>query len=244
VAYYADGITIQTDDESHIGRRIRATTTHTTRTIQLYVSGLLVGARRPYDGQVQFELEGISATDVIFLLAVDHANADTDYWESAFPTAAANGDRIKFRIWQQGIVYMPDDVLKLYRGDAGDGSATILIHRQQLFPGGRFCCGYGFGYGDSYGYDGDNAPGYGHNYGYYYGFGMHFIDWQTEPLPPGVYPVKAVIEDKHGNASTAWTDNITLTTFARPARALAVGSYTKATDTLVLTFTGSEDITA
>lgn len=243
MAYYSDGITVHTDDAYHGGRLIGLTTTHTTRTIQVYVAGKLHAAARPYDGLVRFHLSGLSATDLLFFLAVDHDSATTDYWADAFPTAAAYGNRIRFKVPRLGSSYKPGDVMKLYRGDAGDGSADDLVHEEQLFPGGRGCVGYGFSYGDSYGYDGGNGAGYGYGYGYEYGIGVDMLIWDTEPLPPGLYPVAVKIEDEYGNASTAWTDSITLSTYARAATSLAVDSYDSGTDTLVLTFTESEDIT-
>ena len=161
MAYYSAGITLTRDFTRDGLRWIYATTTHTTRTIQLYHSGVLKGFADPIDGQVEFILSSLTETDVVFLLAVDDANAETDYWPTSFPTASAYANRIKVFAPQLCIPYMPGDLWIVYRGDAGDGSATIEVHRQQYYPGGRHSCGYGIGYGKCYGIDAGNAAGYG-----------------------------------------------------------------------------------
>ena len=66
--------------------------------------------------------------------------------------------------------------------------------------------------------------------------------WRSEPLAPGAYPVKVVAADRYGNESQAWEATIALQSYARPASGLAVSSYDKATDTLELSFTESEDV--
>ena len=55
----------------------------------------------------------------------------------------------------------------------------------------------------------------------------------------GVSGYKAV---RFPHESTEETGTITLVTFARPDTDLTISSYTKATDTLVLTFTESPDL--
>lgn len=227
------------------GRIERYSTTHTDKVIQLYVSGELYGWAEPDQGVVEFHIPDTSEVDVIFPLAVDRDNSDTDYWSDAFPEAAAHGNKIKIQT-PQLMKYGVNDKWKVYRGDAGDEAATLLIREQDLYPGGRRASGFGlgpFGYG-GFGWDGSNAKGFGYNFGYgEFGFDCDMLEHITEALPPGDYPAKIIIEDEHGNESTAATDTVTLDTYARPASALDVESYDEPTDALELSWTASPDVT-
>lgn len=224
------------------GRIERYSTSHTDRVIQLYISGELYAWAEPDGGVVEFHILDTDPADLIFPLAVDRDNSDTDYWSDAFPEAAAWGNKIKMRV-PCFARYGAGDIIKFYRGDAGDGSATILIREQPMHPGGRRAVGYGRNYGTGvYGRDRRQSKGYGYSYGFQYGFGCEVIEYITEALPPGVYPVKATVEDEHGNVSSETTDTVTLDTYARPASALTVESYTQATDALELSWTESPDI--
>jgi len=225
------------------GRIERYSTTHTDKVIQLYISGDLYQWAEPDQGMVEFYILDTGPADVIFPLAVDRDNSDTDYWSDAFPEAAAWGNKIKFQT-PQLMANAPGDVWKVYRGDAGDASAAILIREQEFYPGGRQASGFGynFGYG-GFGWDGSNAKGFGYNFGIgEFGFDCDMLEHITDALPPGVYPVKATVTDEYGNVSSETTGTVTLDTYARPASALAVESYDKATDALELSWTASPDI--
>ena len=227
------------------GRIERYSNANTDYAIQLYISGELYGWAEPVQGVVEFHIPDTASVDITFPLAVDRDNSDTDYWSAAFPEAAAHGNKIKIQT-PQLMKYGANDRWKVYRGDAGDATADMLIREQDFYPGGRRSSGYGlgaYGYG-GYGWDGFNAKGYGYNYGYgEYGFDCDMLEHVTEALPPGDYPVKIITVDEHGNESTAATDTVTLDTYARPASGLTVESYVMATDALALSWTESPDIT-
>ncbi len=245
MSYTTSGISYLGAETFDGGRIERYSTTHADKVIQLYISGDLYGWAEPDQGVVEFHIPDTDPADVVFPLAVDRDNSDTDYWSAAFPLAAAHGNKIKIQM-PQLMKYGPNDRWKVYRGDAGDASATKLIRDQDFFPGGRRSGGYGLGsYGSGgYGWDGYNAKGYGHNYGHgEYGFDCDMLEHTTEALPPGDYPVKIIVEDEHGNESTEATDIVTLDTYAQPASALTVESYGQGTDALELSWAESPDIT-
>lgn len=226
------------------GRIERYSTTHADKVIQLYISGDLYGWAEPDQGVVEFHIPDADSAGVIFPLAVDRDNSDTDYWSAAFPEAATWGNKIKLQT-PQLMANAPTDVWRVYRGDAGDGSATILIREQEFYPGGRRSSGFGLGaFGSGgFGWDGVNAKGFGYNFGLgEFGFDCDMLEHITDALPPGAYPVKATVEDEHGNVSSETTDTVTLDTYARPASGLTVESYDQATDALELSWTESPDI--
>lgn len=244
MSYTTAGISNLTFEEADLTVTVRATTSHTDKVIQCYLSGSLAAWQKPENGSVAFTLHRPRKTDLIFLLAVDEDEGSVDYWADAFPGASANGNRIVVTVPQMNQGHLPGDLLILYRGDAGDPAGDVEVHRQPYYPGERPAVGYGFVYGSGgYGFDGYNLKGYGYNYGYgEYGFDCDILAWGSEPLSPGVYPVKVVVEDQYGNDSTAYETTATLASYARPADDLAIQSYTPGTDTLVLTFTESPDV--
>jgi len=181
--------------------------------------------------------------DLVALLAVKPAEAETSYWDQAFASDSAHANRISVRTPQLSLAYMPGDVWCVYCDDAGQPAADRLEHTQPFFPGGRAAGGYGIGYGDAYGFDASGAKGYGSNFGRgEYGFDCDMLTWISGPLPPGTYPVKVVVTDACGNESLPWETQVTLAGFARPAADLSVGSYDPDNDLLELSFTQSEDI--
>ncbi len=87
------------------------------------------------------------------------------------------------------------------------------------------------------------AGWFGFNFGYgEFGFDCDMLQWRTEPLPPGTYPLKLTVVDAAGNESSPAERTIDLDTWARPASGPTVESYDSGTDTLELSFTASEDI--
>lgn len=242
MSYTTSGISYLGAETFDGGRVERYSTTHTDKVIQLYISGELYGWAEPVGGVVEFHIPDTDPAAVIFPLAVDRDNSDTDYWSVAFPEVAAQGNKIKMRV-PCFARYGAGDIIKFYRGDAGDESATKLIREQPMHPGGRRAAGYGRNYGTGgYGRDRKQSKGYGYNYGFQYGFGCEVIEHITEALLPGVYPVKIVVEDEHGNVSSETTDTVTLDTYARLASGLTVESYDQPTDALELSWTESPDI--
>ncbi len=244
MGYYTTDISVSRIDEVDLGLIVTAHALRTDRVIQCYVSGDLAAWQQPRGGVVRFVLQQAGPNDTILLLAVDRENSETDYWSEAFGTADTYGNRIhvSFRLdLLDG--YRPGDKWRVYRGSAGDAQATIRAHEVDIFPGGRGATGWGLDWGrGGWGYSGSNAPGWGHHWGFTWGFGIDYLRFVGEPLTRGTYPIKVEVEDEHGNVSTAYETIVVIDTFARPADGLAVSSYTKGTDTLVLTMTPSEDI--
>ena len=243
MSYSTDGITIVDDRPFHGGRRLSIRTTHVDKVIQCYVSGALAAWAAPSQGSVEFVLTESLATELVLLLAVDVSEAERNYWDQACPLDPACANRIRVQTPQLSLAYMPGDVWKVYRGDAGQSQADRLEHVQPFFPGGRRVGGYGIGYGDAYGFDASGARGYGANFGRgEYGFDCDMLTWASEPMPPGVYPIAVVVADRHGNDSPSWTSAVSLTSYARPAADLTVDSYDPSDGRLGLSFTESEDI--
>jgi len=244
MSYTTTGIAYLGAAYTDLGMVVRARTTHADKVIQAYVSGELLCWAWPQDGTVQFALGESLDTEMVFLLAVDPQEAQTNFWNDAFPAAAQHGNRIQVQTPQTIAPYGPGDVWKVYRGGAGEESATVLVHRQEFYPLGLRACGFGAEFGDGgLGWDAAATIGMGYNFGYgEMGFDCEMLRWTSEPLPPGVYPIKVTVEDACGNESAAYETTVTLTTYPRPPRSLAVDSYTRATDTLRLSFTPSEDL--
>lgn len=244
MAYTTSGISNIRYEETDLSIIVRAITTHTDKLIQCYLSGELHAWVKPEDGAVEFHVARPRNVDLIFLLAVDEEEGHVDYWDDAFPGAAANAHRVKVSVPQLNIGFNPGDVLVIYRGAAGAASADTEHHRQEYYPGGRPGVGFGFNFGyGGFGYDGFGIRGFGYNFGYgEFGFDCDMLTWESEPLPPGVYPIKVVIEDRYGNESTAYETTQTLVSYARPADDLAVDTYVLGTDTLNMTFTASPDM--
>jgi len=244
MAYTTTGISGIVLVEHDGGAIIRARSSHADKCVQLYISGRLTDWQHAPAESVEFAIGPLRDEDIVFLLAVDVGEEDTDYWDDAFGVSADYGNRILFSVPQLIKGFGPHDQIKFYRGEAGDESATTLVHQRDFYLGGRRSGGFGhhFGYG-GFGWDGHDAKGFGYNFGYgEFGFDCDMIQWKTEPLPPGVYPYKIIVVDLAGNESTAATGTLTLDTYARPASGLTVESYDKATDALELSFTASEDI--
>lgn len=239
MTYYADSVTRIRVTSGSSGTVWRGRTTYDC--VQCYVSGALVGYDLPdANGDVRFVLSGLTPQDIVFLLAVDPANAGTDYFDDAFPLANVNGNRIQLTI-PIDPDYDAGDVLKAYVGPKDAGSATELVFERELFPQGGGKGGWGFNWGHHWGY-GAVGVGWGYNWGVAWGFGQDTIQFTTGPLLRGDWPVKVTVTDKAENVSTPYTDTVTIDTYARPATGLAVDSYDSGTDTVALSWTASEDL--
>lgn len=239
MAYYAGAVTNLTVNVENRYAVVRARSSKDC--VQCYISGVLIADARPLDELVRFNLPVLGELDIVSLLAVDADDAETDYFTDAFGVSSAYGNRISLKMYTHSR-YLASDRAKFYRGAAGAGNADTLIDDREIFPGGRNCGGWGSQWGSWWGFD-DYGPGWGENWGRgEWGFDCLEIRHLTDPLPSGVYPVKVTIEDEAGNESAGDTDTVTLATYPRPAKNLTVQSYDKATDTLVLSFTESEDL--
>ena len=238
MAYYSDAVTQVSVDGSNRFAVMRAHCIY--ECVQLYIDGELAGSATPWDHWVEFALPPLSGREVIWALAVDAEDAETDYYDEAYPGAAANANRIRLYIIAYS-TYDAEDKAKFYRGDAGDESADTLISEQALFPAGQGKGGWGQRWGRHWG-RGPYGLGWGHTWGRSWGYGAPRIEYTTEPLPPGTYAVKVVIVDMAGNESTAATDSVAVASYAAAATDLTIDSYTLGTDTLVLSLTASGDI--
>ena len=244
MTYETTGISILTIQPHDLGQILRAQTTHLDKVIQCYVSGRLVAWQRPRQGVVEFVLTEPVDEDLVALLAVDEQDGPTSLWEQAFGAQASYSARILLRTPQHIDSYAPGDRWKAYRGEAGDNAADVLVHDQEFYPGGRRSGGWGknWGYG-GWGWSGYDCVGWGSNWGYgEWGFDCELLTWTSEALASGTYPVKITVEDAHGNESVAHETTVTIATYPRPASEAAVESLDKNTDTLVLSFTASEDL--
>ena len=238
MAYYSDAVTQVSVDGSNRFAVMRAHCIY--ECVQLYIDGELAGSATPWDHWVEFALPPLSGREVIWALAVDAEDAETDYYDEAYPGAAANANRI--RMWiNADSTYSPTDKAKFYRGDAGDVSADTEVSEQALFPGGQGKGGWGRQWGLAWGME-DFGLGWGENWGYGWGYGTPRVQYTTEALSPGTYPVQVTVVDAAGNESTAATDSVALASYAATATDLTVDSYTLGTDTLVLSLTASGDI--
>lgn len=243
MSYTTAGVTDVRTIESDGALIVQARSAHGDKVVQCYVAGKLLDWQEAPSELANFVLAGVNEFDLIFLLAVDTDQAQTNYWDQAFGVSADYGNRILLRT-PQTVAYLPGHRWRVHLGDAGDAEATRLAWDRDFYPGGRHCGGFGFNFGDGgFGWDGYDCKGFGYYFGYgEFGYDCDMIKALSEPLPPGTYPYEVNISDEGGNESSGTTGTVTLDTYARPAAGLAVSSYTKATDTLALTWTASEDI--
>jgi len=242
MSYTTTGITVLAASVEGGRLLIRVANAHADKVLQCYVNGILAAAQSAPESVWTCELAPLAATDLVALLAVDPAEAACNFWGAAFDgTLAAN--RLRVRLPQTIVPYRPSGRWRVYRGEAGDGEAELEAYTAPVYPGGRRACGFGAHLGSAFGYDGAGAAGLGATFGVgEFGFDCDLLTWTSKPLPPGTYPIRVTVLDAAGNESAALETTVSLNTYARPARGLAVDSYVAATDTVVLTFTPSEDI--
>ncbi len=244
MSYTAVGITEIRTVEFDGGLVVQARSAHSDKVVQCYVAGKLLDWQDAPAEPVQFVLPGVAESDLIFLLAVDTDEAETDYWDEAFDIPASHGSRIHIRTPQTVAPYLPGDRWRVYLGGAGDAEADTLVWEQAFYPGGRRACGWGAHFSDGgFGWDAVDAKGYGYNLGYgEFGLDCEMLEYESDPMEPRTYPYKVTVVDEAGNPSAATEGTVTLDTYARPAAGLTVESYEKPTDTLRLSFTPSEDL--
>lgn len=212
--------------------------------VQCYLSGELAGWQEPVDGSVQFVLPQTGPQDSIALLAVERGDERTNYYRQAFDAAAPRSSRIQVALRRDLLDgRAATDTWRVCRSAAGGSEADIVMHEACVYPGGDGSCGWGCDWGGGgWGFSGSAAPGWGSCWGYTWGFGIDYLEAVSDPLPRGVYVIRAEIEDARGNVSRAFEASVVVEGYAAPARDLAVESYDPATDTLVLSMTSSEDI--
>jgi hypothetical protein len=242
MAYTDSNITVIAANAYDGGLRLRVHNGNAGYRLQGYIDGNLVGWQTAPGASWEFSAPLRGSSSIIYLLAVDEANLRTNYWAAAFPDTAEH--RLDVKMAQTVAPFLPTDKWRVYRGDAGDASATTKVHEALVYPSGQFACGFGAYFGSGgFGWDAAGAKGFGYSFGLgEFGIDCQMIHWRSDPLPRGTYPVKATIVDAAGNESTASTGSITLPGYARPVADLTVTSYTSGSDTLVLGWTESGDV--
>ncbi len=243
MSYTEAGITLLDALPYDLGLVLRVGNTHADKVAQCYLNGRLVAWQANPEATWTCRLPGVAANDILFLLAVDSADATTTFWSTAWPDPSA-ANRLEVLLPRTIAPYRPGDRWRIYRGNAGDPAADTLIHEARVYPGGLRACGFGSRFGVAgFGYDGADAVGFGMNFGYgEFGFDCEVLRWRSGPLPTGVYPIAVAAVDTAGNESPATTTTVALTTYARAARGLTVDNYDASADSLALTFTQSEDV--
>ena len=234
MAYYADKVTNINVDASRDYIIVTGEVIAGYETVQMYIAGVLVGYDVAVQGKVTFTVPTLGSTDPVFLLSVSSDSTGVDYWSSAFPEAAAAGNRIHIEV--------PTDI------DVGpDWRWRVTLdgvkkYENNIYPTGDGAGGWGVSWGEVWGY-GPFGSGWGNSWGTNWGYGGGIVlGWTSEPLYNGTYTVAVVFLDQVGNVSSTTSNDVTIETYARPAEDLAVVSYDNGTDTLGIAWTESEDI--
>ena len=237
-----EGITVLSALARAGGLLLKLASAHADKVLQCYVNGVLVAWQQAPQATWTCELPGVAGTDDVFILAVDTADGAVSFW----PQVAAGRPtrRLRVRLARKLAPYRPGDCWRIYRGEAGQGTATRLVAQILIRNGANSGVGFGYHFGQGgFGWDGAAAVGFGANFGTgEFGFDAQDALWQSEPLPAGAYPLRIRICDAAGNESPATQTNIALAAPPRPASDLRITQYVPATDTLTFTFTPSEDV--
>jgi hypothetical protein len=208
--------------------------------VQCYVSGQLVAWQRPIAGRVRIVLPAVSDREAIALLGVDPADQATDFYPEAFGDIAQ--DRIRIAVARR-LQDPPQSRLQIRLGPAGAAEAETVVHVEPVHPSGYLPGGLGQDLQGAFGFDGTAAAGFGSSMGLgELGFDADLIRWQSEPLPPGNWPIALEILDPRGNPSIARQSQITIRSFAAAPAGVNIDAYDPATDTLELSWTPSEDL--
>ncbi|NLF32503.1 MAG: hypothetical protein GX591_16630 [Planctomycetes bacterium] len=228
-----DGIAIERLTH-HAGRvLLRVASAHGDRVVQCYVSGALAAVQEAPGPTWLCELAALADTDVVALVAVDPAAADTNVWAEAV-AAALPPARVRVRLPRTIAPYGP--------GDRWRVTLAGIEHTGAIYPGGRHACGFGSHLGSGFGWDGREAAGWGCSWGLgEWSFDCEVLQWCSDGLPPGTYTVAVSILNAAGDESPAFQTAVAVTSYARPARDLTVAGYDRPSDTLTLTFTPSPD---
>jgi hypothetical protein len=208
---------------------------------QVYVNGRHSGTTiNVNQKQLVVHLPGSPATAVrIEVFAVEPQLAHIDFSEEL--TQSAGTGRIKLRILRSQLLPLGATMQIYFDNGSGDIDYDNPVNNEpiQVWPNPYDKTGFGkscFGEGD-FGFDSAAAVGFGRGD---FGFGQFGIDadsfeWISEPLDKGIYKFAARVVDKNGSQSDAVeTEPITVIPSANPATALAVLSFDKQSNKLVL----------
>lgn len=200
--------------------------------VQCYRNGELVGAQAPAGSGVTFRIARLVDGVYVRLLSVDADDANVDFFSEAFPSDVLPTIVVRTPT-EPG--YFSGDRWRVYLDDE-------LVHDREIWPprtkgpGGR-----GSRRGVNRGLE-VYGSGRGNWRGLQRGFEPVTLEFETTILSPGTYQVEVATVDSAGNESSQTAELVQLDTYPGPCTDLAISSYVKGTDTLVLTFTGSPDI--
>lgn len=212
------------------------------KVLQCYMNGRLQAAQSSPASRWTVELPPLRGNDLVTVIAVDLTDAATNHWSAVH--GGGTDTRIRVEVPATIAPHGPADRWRIRLGGANTDQADVVAHEAAIYPGGRRACGWGAAFGDSgLGWDGRDAVGCGQTWGRgELGFDCAMLTWESQPLSPGVYPVEVELIDPACNVSSPTRTLVTIEGRPRPARDLAVQSYDPVTDTLVLTFSASEDM--
>lgn len=217
----------------------------TNKLYQVYVNDRYAGSTVESDQrQMVVQLPTSFGTAVrIEVFAVKAEDAAVDF-SSKFDWSAGETGRVKITLLRNQKLPL-GSVAQIY-SDNGTGQIDYNTPINELpvciWPSWQDKTGFGmsrFGEGD-FGYDGAAAVGFGIGcFGYgWYGQDADAIEWVSEALEAGVYKFAVKIFDLSGNVSAASeTGEVTVIPAAKPAERLAVSSFDKQTNQLVLNIT-------
>lgn len=216
----------------------------TAACVQIYVAGELVDSAVPAGGGVSFNIPWLDNREYVRLLSVDAADADTDYFATAFPNDSGNHITVRTPTVPG---YLPDEQWRVYLDSS-------LIKEREVWPypepdteGGAdsdsdtSCMGgRGRARGVARGVE-TYGSGRGIIRGLQRGFEPVMLEHETTALSPDDYEVQSATVDALDNETLGDSDMHVLDTYPAPPTGLAISSYVQVGDTLTLSFTASED---
>ena len=221
---------------TQIAARYTIVTAYSTAArVQCYVNDDLISNMVPDGTSVQFRVTPLKSGQYIRLLAVDLADADTNFFSQAWPLD--EGNRITTRSpTEPG--YFRDYIWSVYLDD-------VLIHERAVWPfpdsssskiGGRGSFrGVWRGY-ETYG------SGRGNWRGLQRGYEPVELIFESTIQSPATYELATTITDKAGNESAQTETTITHDTYPDEPESLTVSSFVLGTGTITLAWTESDDI--
>lgn len=236
---------IWADGVSFAGPRVALVTWRSSwadKFYQVYVNSRYAGVTVDTEQrQMVVQLPRSSSTGVrIEVFAVEAEDASSDFSGELNETDAASG-RVQISMLREQSL-PAGSTLQIY---FDNGTGTIDYDNPlndspiSVWPVWQDKTGFGmsrFGFSD-FGFDASAAIGFGKgNFGYgEFGLDADTIEWVSEQLLAGVYKFAVKVIDEVGNESSASeTGEITVIPAATPADQLAVSSFNKVTNQLVL----------
>lgn len=203
--------------------------------VQCYVNDELVDNVVPDGRAVRFFISPLWEGQYIRLLAVDTADADTNFFSDAWPND--KGNRLTARVpTEPG--YFRDYTWSVYLDDT-------LIHDRAVWPypdsGSSKIGGRGTHRGIRRGWE-TYGSGRGNWRGLQRGFEPVELVFETTPQSPGTYEIASTIKDGAGNESSQIEESVTHDTWPDEPEDLLVTAFTLGTGEITLTWTASTDL--